>query len=297
MTYYMNSLIPTPSSDYELLDSGNERRLERFGVYIFDRPEPKALWNKTLPQQEWAKAHAVYHRSDKGGGSWKFQKQVPPSWKITWNKLTFLMKPTGFKHMGIFPEFASIWEWEQKIISTSLQGKPDHQPHILNLFGYTGAASLAAAAAGAKVTHVDGSREVVTWARENAKLSQLEDKPIRWLIEDTLTYVKRELKRGTKYDGIIIDAPKFGRGDKGEVWKIEEDLPKLLDMCTQLLVPQPLFVLLVTYATEYSSTVLENVLAQKMHRFKGTISSGELALQQTSNKLLLPTAMFSRWTR
>jgi 23S rRNA (cytosine1962-C5)-methyltransferase len=281
--------------DYQLLDSGNERRLERFGQFIFDRPEPKALWKKTLSQSEWQKAHAIYHRSEKGGGSWKFLKQVPKEWTITWEGLTFLIKPTGFKHMGLFPEFEDVWKWEQGILNASR--KTDYQPHVLNLFGYTGAASLAAAAAGAKVTHVDGSREVITWARENAKRSRLEDKPIRWLIEDVLTYVKREVKRGTKYDGIIIDAPKFGRGDRGEVWKIEEDLPKLLDLCMQVLTPQPVFLILVSYATEYSSTVLRNILDQKMKSHNGIVEHGELTLQQQSNGFILPTAMYARWSK
>lgn len=293
----MKTLTAYNWADYELIDSGNERRLERFGTFIFDRPEPKALWAKSLPQTEWQKAHAVYYRSDKGGGSWKFVKQVPPEWKIQWRDLTFLMKPTGFKHMGVFPEFESIWEWEQDLIKKTVTEKPNYQPHILNLFGYTGASTLAAAAAGAKVTHVDGSREVVTWARENAKISRLEDKPVRWLIEDILTYVKREVKRGTKYDGIIIDAPKFGRGDRGEVWKIEEHLPKLMDLCMQILSSDPLFVLLVSYATEYSAITLDNILSQKMKPFKGTVESGEMTLHQSSNSFLLPTAMYSRWEK
>lgn len=289
----MNILTPRNLPDYELLDAGNHRRLERFGRYCLDRPDPKALWTPTLSPAEWSRADAVYQRSQSGGGSWKFLNQLPKMWTLRWNALTIQVRPTGFKHVGVFPEHEPMWEWIfEQVVKRKNAGS---EPRVLNLFAYTGIASLAASSAGARVTHVDGSRDIVAWARENARLSGLQDRPIRWIIEDAVRYVKREINRGSQYDGIIIDAPKFGRGAKGEVWKIDEDLPKLLKLGVKLLAPKPLFMLLFSYATDYSPLTLENMLRQDMKGYSGTIDCGELALPQTSNGFLLSTAVFARW--
>lgn len=284
-------LHPEHFTDHVLLDSGNLERLERFGKYLLVRPEPKAVWKPTLPQSEWGKADAFYHRSGTGGGFWKYATRLPQEWTIRWQDLTFKVQPTGFKHVGLFPEHEPTWRW----VSEQVKRANGYQPHILNLFGYTGAASLAASAAGARVTHVDGSKEIVTWARENAQLSGLSDKPIRWIVEDALTYARRELKRGVRYDGILVDAPKFGRGAKGEVWKFEEDVQKLLEVCAQLLAPNPLFFVLFSYTTGYSALVLNNMLQQYTAKYKGEMECGELALTQEANDFLLSTTVFARW--
>jgi 23S rRNA (cytosine1962-C5)-methyltransferase len=233
---------------YKLFDSGNQELLESFGPYTVVRPEPHALWPKSLAPEDWKKALAIYHRSEAGGGRWEYRGNMPKQWEVTWNKLRFIVKPTGFKHMGIFPEQQPVWEYVTQKITEYKTKNPGSQPHILNLFGYTGAATVAAAAAGAKVTHLDSSKEVVTWARENADANNLQTAPIRWIVDDAMTYVRRELKRGMRYEGIIIDAPKYGRGAKGEVWKIEENLPYLLDLTKQLLSSNPAFVVLISYA-------------------------------------------------
>ncbi|MCX7997128.1 MAG: class I SAM-dependent methyltransferase [Patescibacteria group bacterium] len=290
----MKILTPRDLPDYELLDAGNHRRLERFGEYILDRPDPKVLWSPALPPAEWNRADAVYRRSPKGGGFWKFNRQLPKSWTMRWRSLTVKVQPTGFKHVGVFPEHEAVWDWISGMVQRRRErGGPE--PHILNLFAYTGVASLAASAAGARVAHVDSSQDIVTWARENALLSGLQDRPIRWLIEDATRYTRREIRRGIRYDGIIIDAPKFGRGAKGEVWKIEEDLSHLLEMTCRLLTPDPLFVLLFSYTTEYSSLALDNMLRQHMRRFRGYTEFGELALTQKSNGFPLSTTVFARW--
>jgi 23S rRNA (cytosine1962-C5)-methyltransferase len=276
--------------DYELLDSGDEEKLERFGKYTFRRPEPKALWHKTLDSNIWNNATAVYQRNSSGGGQWTYQQKIDDQWLIHWKNLTFLIKPTGFKHMGFFPEQAAMWKWVTQKISSS--GRPIS---LLNLFAYTGASTLAAAAAGASVTHIDSAKEILTWGRENATLSHLDKKPIRWIPEDVITFVKREIKRGNKYDAIIMDPPKFGRGINHEVWKIEENLPKLIDLCTQLLSDTPLFIIINAYAVSYSSITLGNILSNAIKTNEGKIISGELCIKHSSNDILLPTSIFSIW--
>lgn len=276
--------------DYELMDSGDGEKLERFGTYVLNRPEPKAIWQKTLDSDQWKVADALYERDSSGGGQWTCFTKLPPTWTIKWKDITFLIKPTGFKHTGIFPEQSSIWEFiHNKITSV------DRPIKFLNLFGYTGGSSLVAAQAGATVTHIDASKDVLTWANENAKLSKLDTKPIRWIPEDTLTFVKREIKRGNIYDAIIMDPPKYGRGTKNEVWKIEEDLPELLDLCTQILSPTPLFVIINAYALSLSSLSLENLLTQTMRKYAGNTTCGELSIKHSGNKLLLPESIFGMW--
>ncbi len=283
--------------DYQLLDSGNRRKLERFGSVTFDRPEPKALWKPVLSKQVWQQADAIYHRSERGGGSWKFNKRVPESWKMSWKDITFKIRMTNFKHMGLFPEHEIIWDFIQERIHeySSSENGSNRQPHVLNLFGYTGASTLAAAGAGAKVTHVDASKGTITWARENAELSHLAQKPIRWILEDVVTYCKREVKRGNKYEGIIIDAPAFGRGAKGEVWKFEDNVLGLLDLCRELLSEKPQFVILVSYATEYSSTILEQLLQQYLGMRSRKTEKGELTLKQNNSSFVLPLSQYAVW--
>lgn len=270
---------------YQLLDSGNRKRLDQWGPYRFIRPEPKALWKPTLNQQEWQNVDGIYTRSDRGGGFWKYKTKLKENWIINWNSIQFKIKPTPFKHMGLFPEHAAIWQFIQDQLA---QAENDSQKRVLNLFGYTGASTLAAAAKGAKVTHVDGSKGSIAWGRENAALSGLAEMPIRWIPEDVVTYCKRELKRGSKYEGIIIDAPAFGRGTKGEVWKFEYDVPVLLDIVEQLLSEKPLFVVLISYATEYSTIVLKQLLQQTVPQ--STVEIKELSLEQKSNGFVLPLA-------
>lgn len=275
--------------DYELLDSGDNEKLERFGTYVFIRPEPKSLWHKSNPSL-WSKADAIYHRDTTGGGKWQYHRPIRHTWTIKWNKLTFSLKPTGFKHLGIFPEQTAIWEFiHKKITSNSTPTR------VLNLFSYTGGSTLASAEAGATVTHVDSAKDILTWANDNAKLSDLDSKPIRWIPEDAITFVKREIKRGSKYEAIIMDPPKFGRGSKNEVWKIEEDLPKLVDLCSQLLTEKPLFFIINTYAVSFSAVTLSNMLSQTMKKYGGKITCGELAIKHSTNNLLLSQSIYGMW--
>lgn len=286
----IEALISKNWTDYELIDSGEEQKLERFGKYTVVRPEPKALWRKTLPKNNWITVDGIYERNSQGGGRWRFPQRISNSWTVQWNNLTFLIKPTGFKHMGMFPEQAPMWDFIQK--KTFSSGRPIK---VLNLFAYTGGSTLAAASAGAVVTHVDSSREVLTWAKENLQLSKIKDTSVRWMPEDALSFVKREVKRGNKYDAIIMDPPKFGRGNKNEIWKIEEDLPKLLSMTMQLLSSKPLFFIINAYAISFSSLTLGNLLKQSMGNFEGLTQSGELVLQSQTNELCLPMSIYAKW--
>ncbi len=285
------TLISKPWTDYELVDSGGEEKLERFGPYVFSRPEPKALWKKTLPVSTWNKAQGKYFRNNEGGGLWKFNTKIPGEWTIHYKDLTFLIKPTGFKHMGIFPEQTTQWDWMRNLIKNS-----EKQINVLNLFAYTGGASVACLKEGANVTHVDSEKEILTWTKENARLSKVDNRPLRLIPEDAIKYVKREINRGVKYDAIILDPPKYGRGANGEVWKIETDLPKLLELCKSLLSKNPLFILLNAYAVSFSSITLHNLMKQTMGD-RGTVESGELAIEPSQSKTLLPCSIFSRWSR
>lgn len=281
--------LPSGWTDYELLDSGLDMKLERFGKYILARPDTKALWSPSLPESAWHKADATYRRSSDGGGKWIFHSHLPEKWNVSWKNLTFSAHPSGFKHTGIFPEQASVW---QDIIDTITAAK--RPVNVLNLFAYTGGCTLAAASAGASVTHLDAAKEIITWARENATLSGLESKPIRWIPDDAITFVKREIKRGNKYDMIIMDPPKFGRGTTSQVWKFEEDFPHLMELCKQILTPDPLMFFVNAYAVSYSSRSLHNILGQTIPN--GVVTSGELALKQ-SNGLILPCSIYAKWSK
>ncbi len=278
------TLTTPPSAGYTLLDSGEEDKLERFGDVILSRPDPQALWEKRLPESDWKKADAWFEREGKEG-TWHKKKDMPQEWKIEFGGLQFLIKPTSFKHVGLFPEQQSNWDWSRELIAAA-----GHPISILNLFGYTGGATLVAAQAGASVTHVDASKTAVAWARENGELSGLSEKPIRWITEDALSYVKREIKRGEKYDAIIMDPPAFGHGPGGELWKIEEDFLPLIKLVRELLSDKPLFILLNGYAAGYSS----RVFAHNLLEFGGTLEHGELTLAEEGSERLLPCGIFAR---
>lgn len=278
--------------DYELLDSGDGLKLERFGKYVFARPESQAMWSRALPKSAWEDVHAVFQPTgEESGGHWDFKKKVDEKWIMNYGNLKFWAMTTPGRHLGVFPEVASHWDF----MADSIQ-KADRQPKILNLFGYTGLASLAAAAAGASVTHVDASKKSVSWARENQELSSLGDKPIRWIVDDALKYVQREARRGVKYDGIILDPPKFGRGPKGEVWEVYKSLPNLLDTCRQCLADNPLFMIVTVYAVRASAIHVLQAVAEMMKKFEGEMDSGELVTREKSANRLLSQAVYARWS-
>lgn len=284
-------LITQPSADYALLDSGDGEKLERYANFVISRPDPQALWPKRLPQSEWQKAGAVFSRENEKAG-WQIKNQPPKNWQAKINGLTFGIKLSAFKHTGIFPEQAGNWEWIKKILNDSKTAQ------VLNLFGYTGGATLAAAQAGAEVCHLDGSKPAVHWASENAALSGLDKKPIRWIIDDARAFVQREIKRGRRYDGIIMDPPAFGHGPKGEMWRIEEDFLKLLELCQQVLSPQPLFFLINGYASGYSAIAYQNNLLKLQERFGGKLEIGELTIKEEGKDgRLLPCGIFARWSK
>lgn len=279
----------TPSRDYALLDSGDGEKLERYGKVIVSRPDPQALWKKQSPEL-WSKAQAVFTREGKNGG-WKFMGKVPERWPIDFAGLKFWIRPTSFKHTGLFPEQAPNWDWMRGLIESAAR-----PTSVLNLFGYTGGATLACAQAGAEVCHVDGSKVAITWGRDNAEISGLSAKPIRWILDDATVFVRREIKRGRKYDGIILDPPAFGHGPTGEMWKIEDHFVPFLDLCFQILSDKPLFFLINGYASGYSAVAYANNLATLVTRYGGAIEMGELTLQEESaEKRLLPCGIFARW--
>ncbi len=282
----------TDWTDYELIDSGGARRLERFGIYILDRPAPQALWPRSQPDSVWKRAHAVYHRSSSGGGNWQMIQTIPESWSIQWEKLTLRIKPTGFGHVGIFPEQADHWKW---IMDQASMAKTPIR--ILNLFAYTGVASLAAAQVGSQVCHVDGSRGVVTWGNENAALSDLAKAPIRWIVDDVIQFANREVRRGVTYHGIILDPPSFGRGPKGQVWKLEKQLPVLLDLFRNLLDKHPCFLLFTCHSQHISATGLENLLIPIFQHQPGVMESGDCVIRPRRGGVGLPSGIFARWRR
>ena len=279
--------------DYKLLDATDGYRLESWGGVILVRPDPQIVWKfeKKSPMRE--KAHAVYHRSSKGGGEWEYRKKFPAEWNIKYDNMTFKVTPTGFKHTGIFPEQATNWDEYAKMIA-----KENRELNILNLFGYTGGATLACAAAGAKVCHVDASKGVVAWGRENQQLSGLGDKPIRWIVDDCIKFVQREIRRGNKYDGIIMDPPSYGRGPNGEVWKLEDNIFQLLYLCSQILSDDPLFVAVNSYTTGVSPSVMEYMLDVMMRdKYKGTVSAQEIGLTVQSTGMALPCGSTAFWKK
>jgi 23S rRNA (cytosine1962-C5)-methyltransferase len=282
-------LTTKASTDYELLDSGDGEKLERYGKYVLRRPDPQALWKKLLPESDWKGADAYfYSESDKKG--WKKSVSMPNEWQISFDELKFNIKPTAFKHTGVFPEQESNWKWiKEKIKNAGRQIK------ILNLFGYTGGATLAGLSAGAEVTHIDGSKSTITWAKENAILSGLDKKSVRWLVDDARKFVMREIKRGNKYDGIIMDPPSFGRGGKGEIWKIEDDFLTLIEECSKILSDKPVFFLINGYASGYSATAYYNALESILKKYNGNFEVGELTIEESKSHRLLPCGIFARW--
>ena len=284
------TLITKPSADYELIDSGNEEKLERYGKYVLRRPDPQALWNKTLSEKDWKNADALFDADRK---IWKKRNEsMQNEWQISFGQLKFNIKPTAFKHTGVFPEQEQNWKWTMEKIK-----KANRPVRILNLFGYTGGATLAALSAGAEVTHVDGSKSAVTWAKENAQLSGLDKKPVRWIIDDARKFVMREIKRGGKYDGIIMDPPSFGRGGKGEIWKIEENFLPLIEECSKILSDDPILFLINGYAAGYSSIAYYNTLKPIMKKYFGQFEIGELAIAESKGDRLLPCGIFARWNK
>ena len=270
--------------DYELLDCSDGERLERWGDVILIRPDPQIIWKESNSAPEWNTAHARYIRSDKGGGAWDYRRKLPESWQIKYRDLTFLVKPTGFKHTGLFPEQAVNWDYCTELI------KGANRPiNVLNLFAYTGGATLACAAAGASVCHCDAVKGMVDWARTNAKLSNLADKPIRWIVDDANKFIKREIRRGTRYDGIILDPPSYGRGTNGEMWKLEDSIFGLMQDITELLSDKPLFLLLNSYTTGLSASVMSYLLQMTVgKRFDIDIISEEIGIPVKQTGMPLP---------
>ena len=284
-------------TDYEILDTSGGEKLERWGKYLLVRPDPQVIWNTERKDAGWRKANARYHRSRSGGGEWEF-RNLPKQWTIGYDlrgkKLTFHLKPFSFKHTGLFPEQAANWEWFSEKITDAVNA--GRQIKVLNLFAYTGGATLAAASAGASVTHVDASKGMVNWAKENAASSGLSDKPVRWLVDDCKKFVEREIRRGNHYDAIIMDPPSYGRGPKGELWKMEDNIHELVGLTAELLSDNPLFYLINSYTTGLAPAVLTYLISIEIaSRFGGTVDSQEVGLPVTDTGLVLPCGAAGRW--
>ncbi len=277
--------------DYEAIDCSCGEKLERWGRYILLRPDPQVIWNTQKADKRWQKLNAHYHRSAKGGGEWEFF-DLPQQWSIRYGALTFHLKPFSFKHTGLFPEQAVNWDW----IAHQIQ-RSKHPVRVLNLFAYTGGATLAAAQAGAEVTHVDASKGMVTWAKENAAASGLSDAPIRWLVDDCMKFAEREMRRQKAYDAIIMDPPSYGRGPKGEIWKIEDAIFPLIQACTKILSKEPLFFLINSYTTGLQPAVLAYMLNTAMKKYNGIVDAQEIGLPVSSSGLILPCGASGRWER
>ncbi len=290
-------IISNDWKDYEILDMANGEKLERWGKYTLIRPDPQIIWNERTYPSLWEKADAHYHRSNKGGGSWEYINKIPDRWEIKYKELTFNLKPMGFKHTGLFPEQAVNWDFMINKIKQEKQ-KNNREINILNLFAYTGGATVACSYAGANVCHVDSSKGMVNWAKENIESSGLGNNVVRYIIDDVVKFVQREIRRGKKYDGIIMDPPSYGRGANGEVWQIEDNLYNLIELCSQILTDDPIFFLINSYTTGLSSTVLENVLHVILDKkYKGKISSGEVGLPMKNSSLILPCGIYGRWEK
>lgn len=284
-------------NDYEVIDCSKGEKLERWGDYLLVRPDPQVIWDTPKKEKGWRKMNGHYHRSSKGGGEWEFF-QLPKEWTIQYSlpinkKLTFHLKPFSFKHTGLFPEQAANWNWFSQLIADAVS--KGRQVKVLNLFAYTGGATLAAAAAGASVTHVDASKGMVTWAKENAISSGLKDAPIRWLVDDCVKFVEREIRRGNHYDAIIMDPPSYGRGPKGEIWKIEESVYPLIQLCSQVLTDNPLFFLINSYTTGLQPAVLSYMISTVLGTANGTVTASEIGLPVSSNGLVLPCGASGRY--
>lgn len=292
-------LTTTTTRDYELIDSGDGEKLERYGNVILSRPDPQALWHKHQPGL-WQTAKAKFARTERAG--WKMDASVPKEWEVAFGSIMFSVKPTAFKHVGVFPEQLPNWEWTMDVIRRAQEGSGILRSNarkepvsLLNLFGYTGGASIAGLLAGAQVTHVDASKVAINWARRNAELSGVADKPVRWILDDARAFLRREVKRGKKYDAIVMDPPAFGHGPKGELWKIEDHLMDLFALCREVLSDNPLFFLVNGYASGYSALAYKNNLVEAMRGHEGTTEIGELTIEESRGKRLLPAGIFARW--
>lgn len=311
--------------DYEIIDMANGEKLERWKNIKLVRPDPQIIWKDKSFPKEWDKANAIYRRSNKGGGGWSYKSKLPESWQVKYKELTFNIKPMGFKHTGLFPEQAVNWDWMiskiRKATSSNVQiASQSHESRklnlvaseksgdfsyaiknakrpikVLNLFAYTGGASVACLYAGASVCHVDSSKGMVSWAKENVTSSGLQDRPIRYIVDDVVKFVNREIRRGNKYDAIIMDPPSYGRGASGEVWQFENNISDLISLCTNVLSDNPLFFLINSYTTGISSEVLGNLLKLNLRKYKGTISAGEIGLPMSNSELVLPCGIYGRW--
>ena len=286
------AILTSPDwKDYALLDSGDGRKLERYGDYCLVRPEAEAIWQPALSKRAWSNADAEYQvSSEPHGGHWTRRQGLPERWKISYKGLNCWIQPGASRHVGVFPEQAAHWDWLEQSIRESKR-----PVRVLNLFGYTGLASLAAARAGAEVTHLDASGKVITWGKENSQLSQLGSAPLRWIKDDAIKFVSREMRRASTYDGLILDPPKFGRGPQGEVWDFYKMIAELIASCRSILSPQPLFIVLTAYAVKASSVTLYYALEEMMSAWKGSLQAGELAIEEQSAGRLLSTAVFARW--
>lgn len=279
--------------DYEIIDMANGEKLERWNNIILIRPDPQIIWkDKTFPNK-WKLADARYIRSNQGGGYWEYKKTIPENWQVKYKDLIFNIKPMGFKHTGLFPEQAINWDFMIKKIK-----EEKRIVKVLNLFAYTGGATVACAYAGAEVAHVDSSKGMVAWAKENIKSSGLENRKVRFLVDDVIKFVKREIRRGNKYDAIIMDPPSYGRGSNGEVWRFEENTEELVNLCQEILSENPLFFIINSYTTGISSTVLENILRLNIkNKYGGKFTSGEVGLPMANSKLILPCGIYGRWEK
>lgn len=288
--------------DYEILDMANGEKLERWNNIYLVRPDPQIIWNDKQYPEKWKQANARYNRSSTGGGHWDYKKRLPDSWQIKYKNLTFNIKPMGFKHTGIFPEQAVNWDWMMEKIQNEIKNAK-REVKVLNLFAYTGGATVACLSAGASVCHVDSSKGMVAWAKENVVSSGLQDRQVRYIVDDVVKFVQREIRRGNKYDAIIMDPPSYGRGANGEVWKFEENLPMLIEICMQVLSDNPLFFLINSYTTGTSSMVLENLLKMNMRKKygkkadNGLFENGEVGLPMTDSDFILPCGIYSKWVK
>ena len=289
--------IASDWKDYEILDMANGEKLERWNDIFLVRPDPQIIWNQKSFPDKWNKANAIYRRSSTGGGEWNYKTKLPKSWQVKYKDLTFNIKPMGFKHTGLFPEQAVNWDWMINKIKKKKE-KTNRDIKVLNLFAYTGGATVACLSAGAEVAHIDSSKGMVEWAKENVTSSGLQDRKVRFLIDDVVKFVNREIRRGNKYDAIIMDPPSYGRGKNGEVWKFEQNIEDLVALCMQVLSDKPLFFLINSYTTGISSQVLENILRmnfEKSCKAKGKFENGEIGLPMTNSKLVLPCGIYGRW--
>ena len=284
-------IVANDWKDYKIIDMANGEKLERWKDIILVRPDPQIIWKDKSFPNKWKDVNAVYKRSSTGGGVWDYKKKVPANWQVKYKNLTFNIKPMGFKHTGLFPEQAANWDWMiEKIKSAKREIK------VLNLFAYTGGATVACLSAGASVCHVDSSKGMVSWAKENVISSSLQERPVRYIVDDVVKFVNREIRRGNKYDAIIMDPPSYGRGANGEVWKFEENICDLVELCKGVLSENPLFFLINSYTTGISSTVLENILNLNITKiYGGKVTNGEVGLPMTNSKLILPCGIYGRW--